>query len=70
MRIVKKIVRLDNKYFEIDPGSWREDLDVDIEVGIGYGDHDVKLQNISNFSTLIEKSSYTDQRNCPASEYL
>ena len=51
----KKVVRLDNKYFEIDPGSWREDLDVDIQVGIGYGDQDVRLQNITNFTGLIEK---------------
>jgi hypothetical protein len=51
----KKVVRLDNKYFEIDPGSWREDLDVDIHVGIGYGDQDVRLQNITNFTGLIEK---------------
>tara|TARA_R100000479_G_scaffold128282_2_gene66980 strand:- start:3891 stop:5909 length:2019 start_codon:yes stop_codon:yes gene_type:complete len=51
----KKVVRLNNNYFQIDPSSWREDLDVDIEVGIGYGDQDVRLQNISNFATLIEK---------------
>lgn len=51
----KKVVRLNNNYFQIDPASWREDLDVDIEVGIGYGDQDVRLQNISNFATLIEK---------------
>ena len=51
----KKVVRLNNTYFQIDPSSWREDLDVDIEVGIGYGDQDVRLQNISNFATLIEK---------------
>ena len=51
----KKMVRLNNTYFEIDPSSWREDLDVDIEVGIGYGDQDIRLQNISNFASLIEK---------------
>ena len=51
----KKVVRLNNNYFQIDPSSWREDLDVDIEVGIGYGDQDVRLQNISNFADLIEK---------------
>ena len=51
----KKVVRLNNNYFQIDPASWREDLDVDIEVGIGYGDQDVRLQNISNFAGLIEK---------------
>jgi len=51
----KKVVRLNNNYFQIDPSSWREDLDVDIEVGIGYGDQDVRLQNISNFAGLIEK---------------
>ena len=51
----KKVVRLNNTYFEIDPSSWREDMDVNIEVGIGYGDQDIRLQNISNFATLIEK---------------
>ena len=51
----KKVVRLNNEYFEIDPGSWREDLDVNVEVGIGYGDQDVKLQNMSNFAGLVEK---------------
>jgi hypothetical protein len=51
----KRIVRLNNQYFQIDPTSWKQDLDVDIEVGIGYGDQDVKLQNISNFAGLIEK---------------
>lgn len=51
----KKVVRLNNNYFQIDPASWREGLDVDIEVGIGYGDQDVRLQNISNFASLIEK---------------
>ena len=51
----KRVVRLNNQYFQIDPSSWKEDLDVDIEVGIGYGDQDVKLQNISNFAGLIEK---------------
>ena len=51
----KRVVRLNNQYFEIDPASWREDLDVDIEVGIGYGDQDIRLQNINMFATLIEK---------------
>ena len=51
----KKIVRVNNTYIEIDPSSWREDMDVNIEVGIGYGDQDIRLQNISNFASLIEK---------------
>ena len=51
----KRVVRLNNQYFESDPASWREDLDVDIEVGIGYGDQDIRLQNINMFATLIEK---------------
>ncbi len=51
----KRIVRLNNTYFQIDPGSWREDLDVDIEVGIGYGDQDIRLQNLSNYAALVEK---------------
>ena len=51
----KKLVRVNNAYHPIDPSSWREDLDVDIEVGIGYGDQDIRLQNLSNFATLMEK---------------
>jgi hypothetical protein len=51
----KKVVRLNNNYFQIDPSSWREDLDVDIEVGIGYGDQDIRLQNLSNYAALVEK---------------
>lgn len=51
----KKIVRVQNQYFEIDPSSWREDMDVDIEVGIGYGDQDVRTQNLSTFAALVEK---------------
>ena len=50
-----KIIRVDNQYVEIDPASWREDLDVDIEVGIGYGDQDIRLNNLSSYATLIEK---------------
>jgi hypothetical protein len=55
MKIAKKVVRLNNNYFQIDPSSWREDLDVDIEVGIGYGDQDIRLQNLSNYAALVEK---------------
>jgi hypothetical protein len=51
----KRIVRVRNNYVPIDPASWREDLDVRIEVGLGYGDQDVKLNNLSTFTTVIEK---------------
>ena len=51
----KKIVRVQNNYFEIDPSSWREDLDVSIEVGIGYGDQDIRMNNLSTYATLVEK---------------
>ena len=51
----KKIVRVQNQYFEIDPSSWREDLDVSIEVGIGYGDQDIRMNNLSTYATLVEK---------------
>ena len=51
----QKLVRLNNTYFPIDPSSWREDLDVDIEVGIGYGDQDIRLQNLNNYAMLMEK---------------
>ena len=51
----QKLVRLNNTYFPIDPSSWREDLDVDIEVGIGYGDQDIRLQNLNNYALLMEK---------------
>jgi hypothetical protein len=50
-----KIIRVDNQYVEIDPASWREDLDVDVEVGIGYGDQDIRLNNLSSYTTLVEK---------------
>ena len=51
----KKIVRVQNNYFEIDPSSWREDLDVSIEVGIGYGDQDIRMNNLSTYAQLVEK---------------
>ena len=51
----KKIIRVQNQYFEIDPSSWREDMDVDIEVGIGYGDQDIRMNNLSTYAGLIEK---------------
>ena len=51
----KKIVRVQNQYFEIDPSSWREDLDVSIEVGIGYGDQDIRMNNLSTYAQLVEK---------------
>jgi len=51
----KKVIRVQNKYFEIDPSSWREDMDVDIEVGIGYGDQDIRMNNLSAYAALIEK---------------
>ena len=51
----ERLVRVNNTYFPIDPSSWREDLDVDIEVGIGYGDQDIRVQNLNNFAMLMEK---------------
>tara|TARA_R110002050_G_scaffold274661_1_gene419201 strand:- start:774 stop:2792 length:2019 start_codon:yes stop_codon:yes gene_type:complete len=51
----KKVMRLNNSYYEVDPSSWIEDLDVSIEVGLGYGDQDVRLTNLSSYAGLIEK---------------
>tara|TARA_R100001463_G_scaffold59_9_gene298 strand:+ start:3419 stop:5434 length:2016 start_codon:yes stop_codon:yes gene_type:complete len=51
----KKVMRLNNSYYEVDPSSWIEDLDVTIEVGLGYGDQDVRLNNLSSYAGLIEK---------------
>ena len=51
----ERLVRLNNTYHIVDPSSWREDLDVDIEVGIGYGDQDIRLQNLNNYALLMEK---------------
>jgi len=51
----KKIIRVQNKYFEVDPSSWREDMDVEVRVGLGYGDSDVRVQNLSAFSDLMSK---------------
>ncbi len=50
-----KIIRVQNNYFEVDPSSWRENLDVDVEVGIGYGDQDIRMNNLSTYATLVEK---------------
>ena len=57
----KKMVRLNNSYFPVDPSSWREDLDVDIEVGIGYGDQDIRLQNLNTYAGLMEKVAQQTQ---------
>jgi hypothetical protein len=57
----KKMVRLNNSYFPVDPSSWREDLDVDIEVGIGYGDQDIRLQNLNTYAVLMEKVAQQTQ---------
>lgn len=51
----KRVIRVRNTYVEIDPASWREDLDVSIEVGLGYGDQDVRVANLGNFAALMEK---------------
>ena len=51
----ERLVRVNNNYFPIDPSSWREDLDVDIEVGIGYGGQDIRLNNLNNYASLMEK---------------
>ena len=51
----KKIVRVHNQFAQIDPSSWKEDLDVSIEVGLGYGDQDIRMNNLSTFATLVEK---------------
>lgn len=51
----EKLVRVNNQYHTVDPSSWREDLDVDIEVGIGYGDQDIRLKNLNNYALLMEK---------------
>jgi len=56
-----KIIRVDNKYVEIDPSSWREDMDVDIEVGIGYGDQDIRMNNLSSYAALVEKVAQQTQ---------
>jgi len=56
-----KIIRVDNTYVEIDPASWREDLDVDIEVGLGYGDQDIRMNNLSSYAALIEKVAQQTQ---------
>ena len=66
----KKIMRLNNAYYEVDPSSWKEDLDVSVEVGLGYGDQDVRLNNLSSFSALIEKvATQTDNMVSPQNIY-
>ena len=51
----KRIIRLRNTYVEIDPTAWRENMDVSVEVGLGYGDQDIRLNNLGTFATLVEK---------------
>jgi len=66
----KKVMRLNNAYYEVDPSSWKEDLDVSVEVGLGYGDQDVRLNNLSSFSALIEKvATQTDNMVSPQNIY-
>jgi hypothetical protein len=50
-----KIIRLDNVYYEIDPSSWKENMDVNIEVGIGYGNQDIKVQAMTNLSGMLQQ---------------
>ena len=57
----KKVIRVQNVYHQIDPASWTSDLDVDIEVGIGYGDQDIRLNNLSSFASLVEKVAQQTQ---------
>jgi len=57
----KKVMRLNNSYYEVDPSSWIEDLDVTVEVGLGYGDQDVRLNNLSSYAGLIEKIAQQTQ---------
>ena len=51
----QKIIRVNGDYFQVDPTSWKNDLDVNIEVGLGYGDQDVRLNNLSSFANVVEK---------------
>lgn len=66
----KKVLRLNNDYYEVDPSSWKEDLDVNIEVGLGYGDQDVRLNNLSSYAGLVEKiAQQTDNIVSPENIY-
>ena len=56
-----QVIRVANQYHEIDPSSWREDMDVDIEVGIGYGDQDIRMNNLSSYASLVEKVAQQTQ---------
>jgi len=51
----KRMVRINNTYVAVDPSSWREDLDLDIEVGLGYGDETQRAKNLSDYAALVEK---------------
>lgn len=51
----QRIVRIDNTYYQIDPSSWREDLDLDVEVGLGYGDDAMRAKSLSDYAGLVEK---------------
>ena len=66
----KKVLRLNNDYYEVDPSSWKEDLDVNIEVGLGSGDQDVRLNNLSSYAGLVEKiAQQTDNIVSPENIY-
>lgn len=57
----KKIIRVQNTYFEVDPSSWREDMDVEIRVGLGYGDSDVRVGNLTTFADFMSKVAQVTQ---------
>jgi hypothetical protein len=57
----KKIIRVQNQYYEIDPASWREDMDVEIRVGLGYGDNDVRVQSLTTFANFMNQVAQATQ---------
>mgnify|MGYP003328858161 CR=1 FL=1 len=57
----KKIIRVQNQYYEIDPASWREDMDVEVRVGLGYGDNDVRVQSLTTFATFMNQVAQATQ---------
>jgi hypothetical protein len=50
-----EIVRLRNKFVEIDPRQWKNRADMTVSVGLGTGNRDQQLVHLSNILALMEK---------------
>ena len=51
----EKIVFLNNKFVPIDPSKWKDKLNCTINVGIGSGSQQSKMQTMSGIMTIIQQ---------------